>query len=104
MFLNHSCACLIIPSTIPDCDTYSYPDVVLIKTHWVSVSSRNLPGYIHVLDVCIVTKCAFLISPDFFVSCWTRLDKLFWYTVTRKHNAETKVWQPVMRLILQMLS
>jgi len=20
MFLNHSCACLIIPSTIPDCD------------------------------------------------------------------------------------
>ena len=21
MFLNYSCACLIIPSTIPDCDT-----------------------------------------------------------------------------------
>ena len=22
MFLNYSCACLIIPSTIPDCDTH----------------------------------------------------------------------------------
>ena len=42
MFLNYSCACLIIPSTIPDCDNPTISVRLLDNITWYNMNVTSL--------------------------------------------------------------